>query len=321
MPHLRGKFSADYLNAKQLFANGTPILGNPSGGADYFVDLNASSATTPSAMATHDAGVTGLSWGTAFQLLSSAIAASNTSIGLAANRWWARRNRIFVCGDGIVESLTVAPEKCDIIGVGTDLYAFPRVTGVHSFAADKPGTRWINMGFQGSGAGDLYKTTVGGNHGLSFLGCHFVPTNGGMTRCIEVLDVSGLRVMDCTVTVGAGSMTHIFGEAIGIDGLASIHDTIIKNNLLIGTKGIVVTEATAVAMGSLIEGNTIRATGKTIDDASGDFMVVNNRLITDINTSTSTDGYTFNLQLACGNIQMGVTGLGDTIPFAKIAES
>ena len=37
--------------------------------------------------------------------------------------------------------------------------------------------------------------------------------------------------------------------------------------------------------------------------------------------STSTDGYTFNLQLAAGNLQMGVTGLCDSVPFVKIAES
>jgi len=42
--------------------------------------------------------------------------------------------------------------------------------------------------------------------------------------------------------------------------------------------------------------------------------------MTDINTSTSTAGYDFNLQLAAGNIQMGATGLCDTVPFTKIAE-
>jgi hypothetical protein len=73
-------------------------------------------------------------------------------------------------------------------------------------------------------------------------------------------------------------------------------------------------------MGGLIQGNTIRAVALAIDDNSDDFQVVNNRWMTDIDTSTSTDGYDFNLQLAAGNIQMGATGLCDSVPFMKIAE-
>jgi hypothetical protein len=101
---------------------GELVFPNESGAQDYFVDLNISASGD------------GLSWNTAFATIAEAITASNTSIGLTANRWWARRNRIFVCGDGIAESLTVLPEKTDIIGVGSDLYPFPRVTGAHTIA-------------------------------------------------------------------------------------------------------------------------------------------------------------------------------------------
>ncbi|KKL92436.1 hypothetical protein LCGC14_1884670, partial [marine sediment metagenome] len=86
---------------------------NPSGAQDYFVDLNVQTSGD------------GLGWDTAMALLSEAITASNVSIALTENRWWARRNRIFVQGDGMTENLTVLPEKCDIIGVGSDLLPHP----------------------------------------------------------------------------------------------------------------------------------------------------------------------------------------------------
>jgi len=49
--------------------------------------------------------------------------------------------------------------------------------------------------------------------------------------------------------------------------------------------------------------------------------VVNNRWMTDVDTGTSTAGYDFNIALSAGNIQMGITGLCDAVPFMKIAES
>jgi hypothetical protein len=62
----------------------------------YYVDLNV--AATGKGSPDHP-----------FATIAEAITASNASIGLAANRWWARRNRIFVCGDGITENLTILP--------------------------------------------------------------------------------------------------------------------------------------------------------------------------------------------------------------------
>jgi hypothetical protein len=91
---------------------------------------------------------------------------------------------------------------------------------------------------------------------------------------------------------------------------------------MLGTaaKGIIVPSGVTASWMPLIDNNIIRATGMWIDDDAGIFYVTNNRGITDVNTGTSTAGYTFNIQLAAGNIQMGATGLCDWIPFAKIAE-
>ena len=281
------------------------VFPNPTGAQDYFVDLNVSATGN------------GLSWATAFATIAEAITASNTSIGLTANRWWARRNRIFVCGDGITENLTVLPEKTDIIGVGSDLFPFPRIIGNHAFAVAKVGVRFINLGFFTATTADLmsFPTSC---HGLQILGCYMHPATTS-SKAIEITSSAHVRIEGNTITVGAGAMANIFALAISIEGTVC-HDIHITNNKITATLGISVVEAAAAAMGSIIEGNIIRSTGIAIDDNSDDFQVVNNRWMTDINTGTSTAGYDFNLQLAAGNIQMGVTGLCDSVPFMKIAE-
>ncbi len=279
---------------------------NPSGAQDYFVDGNAANNQS------------GLSWDTPNQSLSEAIALSNTSIGLSSNRWWARRNRIFALGDGeLVENLTVFPEKCDIIGVGYDLLPFPRIVGNHVIAAATKGVRLINLGFYTSATSDLLVIPAG-SHGFQMLYC-FAHPGTTSTKALEITTCAHVRIIGNEITVGAGDMSVIFGVAISVEGTV-IHDTIIEGNKITATAGIAIVEAAAAAFGSRIEGNTIRATALAIDDNSDDFQVVNNRWMTDINTSTSTAGYDFNLQLAAGNIQMGATGLCDTIPFTKIAE-
>jgi len=284
--------------------------GNPYGAADYYVDGNRSSAGD------------GSSWDDAFDTLAAAITASNTSIGLSANRWWARRNRIFVCGDEeIDEDLTVLPEKCDVIGVGYDLYPFPRIIGNHTIAAAAKGTRFINCGFwDQDGTADLFVIPAG-CHGLAFLGCTFLPKSGGSSgKALEITDSAHVRIEDCNFDVLAGSMTNIFALAISIEGTASPHDFLILRNHITATLGIHIAGSAAAVMGSLIGENIIRATGLAINDDTDDVQVVNNRWMTDVDTSTSTAGYDFNLQLAAGNIQMGASGLCDTIPFTKIAE-
>ena len=62
------------------------------------------------------------------------------------------------------------------------------------------------------------------------------------------------------------------------------------------------------------------ATGKPIEDAASIFFVVNNRLMTDIDITTTTAGYTFDLSKACGNILTGDSGVAATVPFAVVAE-
>ena len=77
-------------------------------GEIYFVDGNKSD----------DSG-DGTTWATAYKYLATGLAASHAQISATANRAWARRNRVYVCGDAIEENLTKFAEKTDVIGVGS----------------------------------------------------------------------------------------------------------------------------------------------------------------------------------------------------------
>ena len=280
-------------NSILTLSPGGAVFPNPYGGADYFVDGNVS--------ATGD----GLSWGTAFLTLAEAITASNTSIALTANRWFARRNRIFVCGDQeIEEDLTILPEKCDVIGVGYDINPYPMIIGNHAIAATRPtagsanGCRFINCGFLDKvGATDTFVAPAGCN-GLAFLGCHFIPLVTGSTgTAIELTNCAAVRIENCLIDVRGGLATGIFGLAIDIKGTTSIHDLRILNNQITATVGITI--AAGGTIGSLVQGNTIRATGYCLDDASDTVQVVNNRFMSDASDDlTGTGGSA--LAVHCG---------------------
>ena len=272
----------------------------------YYVDLNV--AATGSGSPDHP-----------FATIAEAITASNTSIGLAANRWWARRNKIYVCGDGITESLTVLPEKCDIIGCGSDLYPFPRIIGRHVIAAAAVGTRFINMGFQANNATDLI-TIPAACHGLQLLNCLFVPKASGTTIGLKITDTACMKISGCSFQIGGGTMANIFGTAISLLGTVG-HETEISYNKIIGTVGIL-TATALVALGSHINNNFIHATGLTINDVAQDYYVYDNRLITDVDIdSDTTAGIVCKPELACGNIitGSGTAGTSDWYPWARIA--
>jgi len=304
---------SDWVKGNLVFSNvksGNPVatisgsgiqFPNPTGAMDYFVDLNISTSGD------------GLSWSTAFSTIAAAITASNTSIGLTANRWWARRNRIFVLGDGITESLTVLPEKCDIIGLGSDLYPFPRVIGTHTIAVAKVSCRFINMGFQATGTGDLFVIPAG-CHGLQFLDCTFTAATAGNTKCLEITDSAHVLINGCKIITPAGAVTtSIFAVGIAIEGTAAIHDFEASDNFIFATAPIEVANGTL--NGSLIARNTLKAVGGLcINDDSDDVACVDNRLISSNAALAEASFCDWNSLLAVNNIGTSNTARNAPIP-------
>jgi hypothetical protein len=236
-----------------------------------------------------------------FATLTEAFTASNAAIRLSANRWWARRNRIFVCGDGLEEDLTTIPEKCDVIGCGYDIYPFPRIIGHHHIAViattGAKGCRFINMGWICDDAAALF-TFPAIVHGLQFIGGMMVPLSTGSTIAISLTDIAAV-VIDGVRIINSGGGNGVFAEGIKLAGTQG-HEVVIKNCDIYATEGIHVT-ATATT-GGIICDNYIYATALTVNDESSLFRVINNRLITAANTGEDALlGVVANKKLACGN--------------------
>lgn len=288
---------SDFLTTNEYFG--------PKGGV-YYVDGNV--AATGSGSPDHP-----------YATLAEAIAASDAAIALAGNRWWARRNRIYACGDTLAEDLVKFPTKCDVIGCGSyNGNTMPGLSGMHVPVGEAYGTRFYNVMFVAHAHAAPIITLTGGDaspSGVQFHGCMFDGTAGTMTSAILSTAHPFLVVDDCDF-VGTFVTSYI------TFGAGEAGRTRITSNRMLGTaaKGIVAPGTTTASWIPLIDDNKIIATGKPIEDAANIFSVTNNRLITDINIATTTDGYSFDLSMACGNILTGLNGVAATVPFAVIAE-
>ena len=285
---------SDFLTTNEYFG--------PKGGV-YYVDGNVSA--TGGGSPDHP-----------YKTLAEAITASDATMTLAANRWWARRNRIYACGDELVENLVKFPTKCDVIGCGSNAsYDKCGLSGRHLPVGESFGTRFFNFYFKALVHASPIITLTSETSGFHTVGCVFDGILGTMTSAILTTASPFLEVIDCdfTGTFVTSYITFGAGQAGGTK--------ILGNRMLgVAAKGIVVPGTTTASWKPLIQDNTISATGDPIEDVSNLFYVVDNRLLTDANIATTTDGYTFNLALACGNILTGASGVAATVPFAVIAE-
>ena len=285
---------SDFLTTNDYFG--------PKGGV-YYVDGNV--AATGSGSPDHP-----------YATLAEAITASDAAIALSANRWWARRNRIYACGDTLTEDLVKFPTKCDVIGCGSyDGNTQLGLYGHHAPVGESYGTRFFNIHLKAKAHASPVITLTNATSGFQLHGCTFDGTLGTMTSGILATASPFLVVNDCDF-VGTFATSYI------TFGAGEAGRTRILNNRMLGTaaKGIVAPNTVTASWKPLIQGNTLHATGLTIDDDSDLFYVVNNRLMTDADIGTTTDGYDFNLALASGNILTGLNGVAATVPFAVDAE-
>jgi len=259
---------------------------NPTGAQDYFVDGNAKLSED------------GLHWDTPVTTLAEAIALSNISIALSSNRWWAKRNRIFVSADWLTEDLVIFPEKTDIIGLGSaDGFKGAGLTGCHVPIGSKHGTRWFNMNFRPSSAADII-TLASTCIAQEFHDCRFhAAGTGTAVSAINATASNFLKIFGCDFT-GAFSAAVIDIGAGAIDELRIIHNMIMGG----ANNGIQVTGATTVT-GSrlgLIAQNFIQVNNVTIDDGSDNtIVIIDNHLVTPgVFGATS---HVIDLTHACGN--------------------
>ena len=248
---------------------------NPSGGQDYYVDGNVTTSGT------------GLSWSTAFSTIAAAIAASDISIALAANRWWARRNRIFVVGDTLTETLVKFPTKCDVIGVGAyDTNPMPGIVGNHVPIGESYSTRFINIDFVGVAAAAPITTLGSTVGGCEFHGCIMDAAAGTLTSGILATASMGLKVVGC-------DFRGTFATSYISYGAGDAGRTAITGNRMIGTAaaGIIANSGMTGATGShLMNNNVIYATGLCVDDNADLFFITDNKFFTDADPTATLAG-------------------------------
>jgi len=244
MPRKRDFFHTG-LNVSRSDLAGYPFSmygKNPTGAQDYFMDLNVA------------VNGDGSSWDDPVNTVAAALLLADNSIGLSTNRWWARRNRVFVCGDGITETLVLAAEKTDLIGVGYDVGSFPKITGNFTIGTAVNGFRIFNMGFipittapgitfpAGMYGWELHKVTVykvegvlnsasilaaGASREWRMTSCRVLPDAGGVRNTLGVSFVGD---------AGDGLMDDCFIEAAeGVKVAGAAEGTMLKNSHIIAT--------------------------------------------------------------------------------------
>jgi len=182
----------------------------------------------------------GSSWGSSFQTLAVALAASNTAIG-SGEFGWTSRNRIYAKGDDFTEDLVLLSQKTNVIGVGSfDQWSKPALIGNH-----------IPVG-----------TTCG-------LGTHFynfhmkAPAAGGDIWTLGSA-VSSFGLYNCTVD--AQSTTAATG---GVVATASPFLQLHGNEFVGKFSDAVIEMATGSARGTYISGNYIEGANNGIETAAG----------------------------------------------------
>lgn len=253
------------------FPNGisTPLVIGGAGqwdgsGSALFVDCNSGSDSND-----------GSSWDRALKTFARATVLNNIDIARGSDRW-ARRNAIFLAADTTTETLIAFPNKCDVIGVGSyDANKKPGIVGNHApVNAGNYGTRFINIWFKAPAVASPMITLAATSSGIEFINCEFDGVVGTVTTAITATASPFLKVIGCKF-IGAFATADI--------SLASgaMIDVEITGNIITGAVvGILTNAGTTVAYNGLIKDNVIQSSGKSINDASGKFYIVNNRCFT-----------------------------------------
>lgn len=245
-----------------------------------------------------------------YSTLAEAAVASSASIALTANRFWARRNAIWVVGDDLEEDLVALPQKTDVIGCGSsDTYPMACIRGNHVPVASNFGCRFFNMRFRPAASSDLWTlaSTTGG--GLAFHGCIFDAHYGAFTA------PSAIDSTACAqLTVNGNDFIGAFSASVIDFGAGDVTQVRITNNIMLGgaVAGILVTGTTTVVQSrlALIDNNRIYAVGCACNDGDDDtFIITNNTFISD--AATGNDSLNIDDRFAGGNWYTDATKCGN----------
>lgn len=235
----------------------------------FYVDLNM--ATT---------GLDGRSWASAFSLIATAITAADSDVG--SNRNWAKRNTIYISGDIFPETLTVMPEKTDIVGIGYDQNARPRITKTMAMSPAVQGLRFFNIEFNAHTAAPAV-SAVANMHGLEFHNCVFKFSTQaiGATHGLSVTAGMKSMVVKDSFFLANPDTIRFQTAAFAIAGAAETSDILFENTYIEGKVGVFV-NSNIVGLGSIVFRNCdIKATTLAVDDNVGHTMWFGSNFMSD----------------------------------------
>ena len=264
----------------------------------FYVDLNMSTT-----------GLDGRCWASAFDTIAAGLAASDTDV--AANRNWARRNTVYVNCDGESETLVLAAEKTDLVGVGYDVGSFPRLTGNFTIGTAVSGFRIFNFGFVPTTTAPII-TFPSGMHGWELHDVHLYKVDGLLNSASILSTDSRDFVMDHVYlypSIAAEYNTlglSIAGTTAGM-GRAKILDC-----LICGVEAFDVADTSAYFEGAICKNTVFMATNLCIDDDSDTMAFIGCRLITAaVSGSAAGSGIVdWNAALCAGNWAHSADGDG-----------
>lgn len=273
---------------------GVPIFGGGQqdiSGNAFFVDANVLTS-----------GGDGKSWDTAYKTIAAGLAAADADIGLSSNRAWARRNTVYYCGDSISETLVLAAEKTDLVGVGSDIGSTPKITGNFTIGTARSSFRIINMAFNAVTTAPII-TFPSGMHGWELHHVKLFKTEGVLNSAqLLSTDCRDFVMRDTFIFEDAGAVKSTIG--FNIAGTASgTGRSLIDNCYISGTEAFNVVDTSAYFEGAICRNSIFNATALCVDDNSDAWMFINNFLITEA-AGGSSDGsgvVDWNTELICGN--------------------
>lgn len=249
---------------------GVPIFGGGQdiSGKTFFVDANRANS-----------GGDGESWDTAYKTIAVGLAASHAQISKSSNRAWAKRNTVYYCGDAISETLVLAAEKTDLIGVGTDINSLPKITGNFTIGTARSGFRIINMGFIPTTTAPVI-TFPSGMHGWELHGVHLFKVEG-VTNSAMLLstDCRDFRLKDSYIYPDAGGAMSTIGFNVA-GTAAGMGRAIIDGCFICGTEGFNVVDTSAYFEGALAKNTIFKATNLAVDENSDSMLFVDCRFLT-----------------------------------------
>jgi len=287
MPRRKDFFHTGLDVSRSEIAN--VVRGNPTGAQDYYVDLNV--------RVTGDGSIDD-----PFKTIAEGLLASSISIASADNRWWARRNRVFVTADGESETLVLAAEKTDLIGMGYDVGSFPKITGNFTIGTAVKGFRIFNMGFIPTTTAPVI-TFPAGMHGWEMHDVTLYKSEALVNTAVLLSTDSRDWIMNnVRIVPDAGGAFSTIG--VSLAGTASGQGRCLMEDCLIcGVEGIDVADTSQAFEGGWVRNNTIVATNLCVDDNSSGLLFTNNNLITAA-AGGSTDGsgvVDWNTEMICNN--------------------